>query len=106
MRKFLFAFSGAPIGDDEPPIIEEKPVKPILPYGVSKLAGEGYWSAYFRTFGLQTVSLRFGNVHGSRSKHTSSFVAKFIKQALAEGSFEIYGAGSQARNFLYIDDLV
>jgi UDP-glucose 4-epimerase len=104
--KFIFASSGAPIGEVEPPITEDKPAKPVSPYGASKLAGEGYCSAYFRTFGVKTVSLRFGNVYGPRSKHKSSIVAKFIKQALAGETLEIYGDGSQTRDFIYIDDLV
>lgn len=104
--KFVFASSGAPIGEAEPPITEDKPARPVSPYGASKLAGEGYCSAYFRTFGLKTVSLRFGNVYGPKSKHKSSVVAKFIKQALAGETLEIYGDGNQTRDFIYIDDLI
>jgi UDP-glucose 4-epimerase len=104
--KFIFASSGAPIGEVEPPITEDKPAKPVSPYGASKLAGEGYCSAYYRTFKIKTVSLRFGNVYGPRSKHKSSVVAKFIKQALAGETLEIYGDGSQTRDFIYIDDLI
>jgi UDP-glucose 4-epimerase len=104
--KFIFASSGAPIGEVEPPITEDKPAKPVSPYGASKLAGEGYCSAYYRTFGLKTVSLRFGNVYGPRSKHKSSVVAKFIKQAIAGETLEIFGDGSQTRDFIYIDDLI
>lgn len=104
--KFIFASSGAPIGEVEPPIHEEKAPKPVSPYGASKLAGEGYCSAYFRTFGLKTVSLRFGNVYGPRSKHKNSVVAKFFKQAIAGETLEIYGDGNQTRDFIYIDDLI
>lgn len=106
IERFVFASSGAPIGDVEPPITEDKPPKPVSPYGASKLAGEGYCSAYYRAFGLETVSLRFGNVYGPRSKHKSSVVAKFIKQALAGETLEIYGDGNQTRDFIYIDDLI
>lgn len=106
VEQFIFASSGAPIGEVEPPIHEEKAPKPVSPYGASKLAGEGYCSAYFRTFGLKTVSLRFGNVYGPRSKHKSSVVAKFFKQALKGEPLEIYGDGRQTRDFLYIDDLI
>ena len=106
VEQFIFASSGAPIGEVEPPIHEEKAPRPVSPYGASKLAGEGYCSAYFRTFGLKTVSLRFGNAYGPRSKHKSSVVAKFFKQALKGEPLEIYGDGSQTRDFLYIDDLI
>jgi UDP-glucose 4-epimerase len=104
--KFIFASSGAPVGEVEPPITEDKPPRPVSPYGASKLAGEGYCSAYFRTFGLKTVSLRFGNVYGPRSKHKSSVVARFFKQALNGRTLEVYGDGKQTRDFIFIDDLM
>ncbi|NES77035.1 MULTISPECIES: NAD-dependent epimerase/dehydratase family protein [unclassified Okeania] len=106
VKKFIFASSGAPAGQVEPPIHEELPPHPVSPYGASKLAGEGYCSAYFRTFGIDTVCLRFGNVYGPRSKKKSSVVAKFIRQAVAGETCTIYGDGTQTRDFLYIDDLV
>jgi len=106
VKKFIFASSGAPAGEVEPPIHEELPPHPVSPYGASKLAGEGYCSAYYRTFGIDTVCLRFGNVYGPRSKHKSSVVAKFIRQALNGETCEIYGDGTQTRDFIYIDDLV
>jgi len=106
VKKFIFASSGAPAGGVEPPIHEELPPHPVSPYGASKLAGEGYCSAYNRTFGIDTVCLRFGNVYGPRSKKKSSVVAKFIRQALNGETCEIYGDGTQTRDFLYIDDLI
>ncbi|MHA2219205.1 MAG: GDP-mannose 4,6-dehydratase [Candidatus Hodarchaeales archaeon] len=104
--KFIFASSGAPIGEVEPPIHEEKAPKPVSPYGASKLAGEAYCSAYFRTFGIKTIALRFGNVYGPLSKHKNSVVASFLKQAFAKAPLVIFGDGYQTRDFLYIDDLI
>lgn len=106
VKNFVFASSGAPLGEVEPPLHEGKAPRPVSPYGASKLAGEGYCSAYFRTFGLKTVVLRFGNVYGPRSKHKASVVAKFFKEALSGRVLEIYGDGNQTRDFLFIDDLV
>jgi UDP-glucose 4-epimerase len=106
VKKFIFASSGAPAGEVEPPIHEELPPHPVSPYGASKLAGEGYCSAYYRTFGIDTVCLRFGNVYGPRSKKKSSVVAKFIRQALNGETCEIYGDGTQTRDFIYFDDLI
>jgi UDP-glucose 4-epimerase len=107
VNKFIFASSGAPIGDlSNPPIHEELPAHPVSPYGASKLAGEGYCSAYHKTFGIDTIALRFGNVYGPRSKHKASVVAKFIKLALDSQICEIYGDGRQTRDFIYIDDLI
>lgn len=106
VKRFVFASSGAPVGECQPPIHEELPAHPVSPYGASKLAGEGYCSAYFRTYGLETVALRFGNVYGPGSGHKNSVVAKFIKQAMSGETLEIFGDGSQTRDFIYIDDLV
>jgi UDP-glucose 4-epimerase len=106
VKKFIFASSGAPAGEVEPPIHEELPPHPVSPYGASKLAGEGYCSAYYRSFNLDTICLRFGNVYGPRSKNKSSVVAKFIKMVLHGESCVIFGDGTQTRDFLYIADLV
>ncbi|VAV82231.1 UDP-glucose 4-epimerase [hydrothermal vent metagenome] len=105
VASFVFASSGAPIGEVEPPIDENKPARPVSPYGASKLAGEGYCSAYFKSFGVKTVALRFGNIYGTRSAKKESVVAKFIKRALGGETLEIYGDGTQTRDFIYIDDL-
>lgn len=104
--KFVFASSGAPAGEVEPPIHEEIAPHPVSPYGASKLAGEGYCSAYSMTFGVDTIVLRFGNVYGPGSLHKSSVVAKFTRLALDGETLEIYGDGSQTRDFIYIDDLL
>ena len=106
VEKFIFASSGAPLGEVEPPIHEEIAPKPVSPYGASKLSGEAYCSAYYRSFGLKTIALRFGNVYGARSNHKASVVAKFFKNALNEKPLEIYGDGKQTRDFIYIDDLI
>jgi UDP-glucose 4-epimerase len=104
--KFILASSGATIGEVAPPIHEEKVPKPVSPYGASKLAGEAYCSAYYRTFSIKTICLRFANVYGPLSKHKNSVVAKFLKKAFSGEPLEIYGDGRQTRDFIYIDDLI
>lgn len=106
VRRFVFASSSAPLGAVEPPLHEDKAPRPASPYGASKLAGEGYCSAYWRSFGLETVALRFGNVYGPGSDRKSSVVAAFIRRALAGQPLEVYGDGRQTRDFIYVDDLV
>jgi UDP-glucose 4-epimerase len=106
IKKFIFASSGAPVGECEPPIHEALAPRPVSPYGASKLAGEGYCSAYYRTYGLPTVALRFGNVYGPLSTHKASVVAKFIKNAIDGLPLEIYGDGSQTRDFIFVDELI
>jgi UDP-glucose 4-epimerase len=104
--RFVFGSSGAPVGEVEPPVHEEKAPHPVSPYGASKLSGEGYCSAYFRSFGLETVALRFGNVYGPGSDHKSSVVAAFVRRAIAGEPLEIYGDGGQTRDFIFVEDLV
>ena len=104
--RFVFASSGAPVGEVEPPIHEEMPAHPVSPYGASKLAGEGYCSAYHKSFGIDTIALRFGNVYGPGSVHKNSVVAKFIRRALDVEALEIFGDGTQTRDFIFIDDLI
>ncbi|KHA50147.1 NAD-dependent epimerase/dehydratase family protein [Sulfitobacter geojensis] len=104
--RVVFASSGAPLGVQTPPLNEEMAPHPASPYGASKLAGEGYCSAYFHCFGVETVTLRFGNVYGEGSNKKASVVAKFIKQAMAGETLEIYGDGSQTRDFIYLGDLI
>jgi UDP-glucose 4-epimerase len=106
VRRFVFASSSAPLGAVEPPLHEDKAPRPASPYGASKLAGEGYCSAYWRSFGLETVALRFGNVYGPGSDRKSSVVAAFIRHALAGQPLEVYGDGRQTRDFIFVDDLV
>jgi len=106
VKRFVFASSGAPLGEQEPPIHEEMVPKPISPYGASKLAGEAYCLAYNGSYGLETVVLRFGNVYGPFSTHKGSVVAKFIKHIMAEEPMPIYGDGNQTRDFIYVEDLV
>lgn len=106
VKQFVFASSGAPAGEIILPIHEEIAPHPVSPYGSSKLAGEAYCSSYARTFGINTVALRFGNVYGPGSRHKSSVVAKFIKNVLAGMPCEIYGDGTQTRDFIFIHDLV
>jgi UDP-glucose 4-epimerase len=106
VKRFVFASSSAAVGSSELPVHEGRPTRPLSPYGASKLAGEGYCSAYYHAYGIETVALRFGNVYGPGSGHKRSVVAAFIRQALAGEPLEIYGDGSQTRDFVYVDDLV
>jgi UDP-glucose 4-epimerase len=80
--------------------------RPLSPYGASKLAGEGYCQAFHGSYAQPTIALRFGNVYGPRSAHKQSVVAKFIKSALSGEVLQIYGDGTQTRDFIYVDDLV
>ncbi|MDL1971510.1 MAG: NAD-dependent epimerase/dehydratase family protein [Candidatus Desulfofervidaceae bacterium] len=61
--KFIFASSNAPLGEQEPPVSEDKTPRPLSPYGASKLACEGYCSSFYGSYGLKTIVFRFSNVY-------------------------------------------
>jgi len=105
VEKFIFASSNAPLGNQKPPMNEEMVPKPLSPYGASKLACEGYCSAFYHSYDLKTVILRFSNVYGPYCLHKNSVISKFIKDGLTKKILTIYGDGKQTRDFLYVEDL-
>ncbi|MFP4051048.1 MAG: GDP-mannose 4,6-dehydratase [Thermoplasmata archaeon] len=105
VSKFTQASSAAPLGEQEMPIHERKIPQPLSPYGASKLACEGYCSAFSGSYDLETVALRFSNVYGPKSWHKGSVVAKFIKQILDNEVPIIYGDGGQTRDFIHTEDI-
>jgi UDP-glucose 4-epimerase len=106
VRRFVFASTGGAIlGDATPPVHEDMPARPLAPYGASKLAGEGYCSAYAASYGVPTVALRFSNVYGPWSYQKASVVAAFFKRLQAGEPLVIYGDGRQTRDFLFVEDL-
>lgn len=96
---------GAILGEVPPPVHEEMVPHPASPYGASKLAVEGYCSAFSASYGLRSVSLRFSNVYGPRSFHKGSVVAHFFKQIMAGKPLVVYGDGSQVRDYVFIENL-
>ncbi|MFO8109180.1 MAG: GDP-mannose 4,6-dehydratase [Thermoplasmata archaeon] len=105
VKKVCFASSAAAVGDHEPPVDESKLPMPISPYGTSKLAGEGYCSAYAGSHGISTAVLRFSNVYGPNSWHKGSVIAKFIKTIMDGKTPIIYGSGKQTRDFVHAKDI-
>jgi UDP-glucose 4-epimerase len=106
VERFVFASTGGAImGDQEPPIDERSLPWPISPYGASKLCGEAYMHAFAGSFGIRPVALRFANVYGPYSAHKKGVITRFIRAALAGGTFEIFGDGQASRDFLHVDDL-
>ena len=107
VTKVIFASTGGAIlGEQEPPVHEGMVPKPVSPYGAGKLAGEAYCSAFFGSFGLNTVALRFSNVYGPHSYRKGSVVAQYIRDLMKGEPLVIYGDGHQTRDFIYVDDLV
>jgi UDP-glucose 4-epimerase len=92
---------------DSLPVTEQHLVKPTDVNGINKAAGEYYHLVYNDVFGLRACSLRLTNVYGPRQliKHSrQGFLAWFVRQAVEDGEIDIYGNGTQLRDFVYVDD--
>lgn len=107
VKKFIFASSGGNVlGHQEPPVTEDTIPQPVSPYGASKIAGESLCQSYFRSFGLNTIILRFSNVYGPWSFHKKgNFFPELLKKMKNNETFSIFGDGEQTRDFIYVDDL-
>ncbi len=89
------------------PVTEQHLVRPTDVNGINKAAGENYHLVYSHVFGLRACSLRLTNVYGPRQlvRHNrQGFIGWFIRTAVENGEIEIYGDGSQLRDFVYVDD--
>ena len=93
---------------DRLPVDETHLVRPTDINGINKAAGENYHLVYNNVFGVRATSLRLTNVYGPRQliKHNrQGFIGWFIRLALEDRTIEIYGDGSQLRDFVYVDDV-
>lgn len=109
VKKVLFASSGGAIyGEQEIfPAPEDHPLRPLSPYGITKLVAEHYLHYYKITYGLDYVSLRYANVYGPRQDPygEAGVVAIFIQKMLNGGQPVINGDGEQTRDFVYVEDV-
>ncbi len=106
IKKFVYASSSSVYGDcDELPIKETSPVRPVSPYGVTKLSGEQLAYLYYKGYGVPVVSLRYFTVYGPRQRPDMAF-HKFLKAVITGGEIEVYGTGEQTRDFTFIGDAV
>jgi len=102
---FVYASSAAVYGDPvRLPISEADLTIPISPYGVSKLAAERYVTAYCKLYGLKGLSLRMFSPFGPGLR--KQIVFDLSRRIMAGNALEVFGDGSQTRDFIYIDDLV
>ncbi len=105
-RIVIASTGGAILGNVTPPIHERMMAQPLAPYGASKLAVEGYASAFAAAYNMSVVCLRFSNVYGPGSLHKGSVVAHFCKSLRVHDDLVVFGDGSQCRDFLYVGDLM
>lgn len=87
---------------------EDMMLSPLSPYGVSKMAAEGYCRAFYTVYGFETVCLRYFNVFGPHQDPASEYAAvipKFVTALLAGKPPTIYGDGEQTRDFTYVGNV-
>jgi nucleoside-diphosphate-sugar epimerase len=110
VKKIILASSAAIYGDNPfLPKREDMIPFPLSPYAVSKLTGEYYCSVFSQLYGIQTVSLRYFNVFGSRQDPSSEYsgvISKFIAQVKQKKPITIFGDGEQTRDFVFVSDVV
>lgn len=109
IKKFIFASTGGAIYGEHDyfPADECHPLRPLSPYGVSKLAAERYIYCYNRSFGLNYTVLRYSNVYGPRQDPhgEAGVVAIFIHKMLTNQHPIINGTGDQTRDFVFVGDV-
>jgi len=108
-KKIVYANSGG-AGSGEPqylPVDEKHPIKPQVPYGISKHTVEHYLEVYSSLYDLPYTSLRYANVYGPRQDPfgEGGVIAIFIRKLLEGNAPKIFGSGDQTRDFVYVGDV-
>ncbi|MXV39168.1 SDR family NAD(P)-dependent oxidoreductase [Flavobacteriaceae bacterium Ap0902] len=110
VKRFVYAASSSTYGDSKAlPKVEDNIGKPLSPYAVTKLVNEIYADVFHKTYGLDTIGLRYFNVFGRRQDPNGAYAAvipKFVIQLMNHESPTINGDGTFSRDFTYIDNVV
>lgn len=110
VRRVVYAASSAAYGDRAAASKRESDLpQPLSPYATAKLAGELYCEAFYNTYGLETVALRYFNIFGPRQDPHSAYSAViplFITRLLSNQRPLVYGDGLQSRDFTYVANAV
>lgn len=110
VKRVVYAASSSAYGNQPTPLKTENDLpSPLSPYAAAKLAAEHYCHAFYHSYGLETVCLRYFNVFGPRQDPSGPYAAVvpiFAKKLLAGEAPTIYGDGLQTRDFTYIDNVV
>lgn len=110
VKRLVFSSSSAIYGEQEKmPIAEDRTPSPQSPYGLHKYIGEQMCMLWSALYDLQTVSLRYFNVYGTRQNPDGAYagaVGKFIKLHTLEKPLTITGDGEQTRDFIAVEDVV
>jgi nucleoside-diphosphate-sugar epimerase len=105
VTKYILASSSSLYAGEEMPFKENLPVNnPISQYATSKKAAEMLAANYYNLFGISSTVLRYFTVYGPAGRPDMSYF-RFIKQIIDDKPITLYGDGTQARDFTYIDDI-
>lgn len=104
--RIIYTSSAAVYGEPQyTPIDEDHPTNPLSPYGISKLSGEKYAFAYFKEFGIKSISARIFNTYGPRQSRYVLF--DLLKKLQSnKNRLEVLGNGKNIRDYSYISDTV
>ncbi|MCE5251371.1 NAD-dependent epimerase/dehydratase family protein [bacterium] len=106
LQRLVFASSSSVYGNSSEKLLTETlSLKPVSPYGITKLTAENLCTLYRDMFGVPCVSLRFFTVYGPRQRPDMAF-HRFLRACLMRNEINVFGDGSQTRDFTYIDDIV
>jgi UDP-N-acetylglucosamine/UDP-N-acetylgalactosamine 4-epimerase len=110
VKRFIYAASSSTYGDsDVLPKTENVIGKPLSPYAITKYVNELYADIFSKTFGLETIGLRYFNVFGPKQDPNGAYAAvipKFVMQLMKHQSPVINGDGNISRDFTYIDNVL
>ena len=107
VKTLIFTSTNAVVGPMEGPAISESSrLRPLTPYGATKAAAEMLMSAYTETLGLRCASLRLTNAYGPGMQAKDSIVARLMRAIRTGSTFEIYGDGTQVRDYVHVSDIV
>ena len=110
VKRFVFAASSSTYGDSElMPKVEDVIGKPLSPYAITKYVNELYADIFSKTYGLETIGLRYFNVFGRKQDPDGAYAAvipKFVSQLMSKESPVINGDGNYSRDFTYIDNVI
>jgi len=105
VRKFIFASSSSVYGAPEKlPVSEDDSLKPVTPYGLTKLVGEQYAELYHELYGLKVICLRYLNVYGSGQAR--GIVGDSLNAIRNGKPVVVFGDGKQTRDFVHVSDVV
>jgi UDP-glucose 4-epimerase len=106
LERLVYASSSSVYGDAAAvPMREDAMLQPVSPYGVTKLAAEHLCHLYAVNHGVPATSLRYFTVYGPRQRPDMAF-HRFLRAAVHDRPVEVFGDGSQTRDFTYVDDAV